>query len=102
FHVTGVQTCALPIYSCVNFATLPGKAFPTTEIIPTAPKAIIGKVIGSSPEINKKSLGLSRKISENWAKLPEASFVATTLGQSLAKRIVVAADILLPVRPGTL
>ncbi|MNI87977.1 hypothetical protein D3C73_1452290 [compost metagenome] len=90
------------LHNFASVATRFGNAFPTTEIIPAAPSAIIGKVTGSSPEINKKSTGLSRKISLNWAKFPEASFIAMIFEKSLARRNVVCAVMLLPVRPGTL
>ncbi|MNT48966.1 hypothetical protein D3C72_1857840 [compost metagenome] len=47
-------------------------------------------------------MGLSRRISLNCAKFPEASLMATIFEKSLASRNVVCAVILLPVRPGTL
>ena len=79
-----------------------GKALPITEITPTAPNVMRGKVIPSSPEITLKFSGLFLIISSICVILPDASLIATTLLKSRAIRNVVSAVIFTPVRPGTL
>ncbi|MNY26206.1 hypothetical protein D3C86_1600400 [compost metagenome] len=65
-----------------------GKAFPTTEITPSAPNAIIGSARPSSPEINRKSFGLFLMISINCSKLPEASFIPMIFESSAKRKVV--------------
>ena len=79
-----------------------GSALPMTEMTPLAPLAIIGKVRASSPLITSNPLGLFFNISSTCSRLPDASFIPTILEQSHAKRTVVSAVMLTPVRPGTL
>ncbi len=73
-----------------------------TDITPTAPHAIIGNVSASSPLMTSKSSGLFLIISSTCSRLPLASFTATMLSQSRARRTVVSAFRFTPVRPGTL
>ena len=73
-----------------------------TEITPAAPCVIRGNATPSSPEITRKSEGLSFMRLSIWAMSPDASFMAIILSKSFANRNVVAAVILVPVRPGTL
>ena len=73
-----------------------------TEITPTAPNEIIGKVRASSPEITSKPSGLSRKISIICCIFPEASLTATRFLKSVASFTVVSAHMFVPVRLGTL
>ena len=79
-----------------------GRALPITEITPTAPVAIMWKVMASSPDKTSKSAGLFFIISSTCSMEPDASFIATILSQSLASRHVVSGLRLMPVRPGTL
>ena len=66
-----------------------GNALPITEITPTAPKVMSGKVIPSSPEMTSKSLGLFLMMSSICEMLPEASLMATMFSKSRARRRVV-------------
>ena len=73
-----------------------------TEMTPIAPLAIMENVRASSPLMTSKWRGLFFNISSTCSRLPEASLMPTMFGNSVAKRTVVVAFMLTPVRPGTL
>jgi hypothetical protein len=79
-----------------------GKQLAATLITPCAPQAIKGSEIWSSPLTIKKPSGMFFKMCMHCIMLPLASFIPATFSHSCARRKVVSAVILLPVRPGTL
>src|SRR5688572_23616330 len=79
-----------------------GKQLAATLITPSIPQAICARVRLSSPLTTIKSSGESLNICMHWFILPLASLIPLMFAISLARRIVVAAEILLPVLPGTL
>lgn len=79
-----------------------GSAFPITDMTPTAPSVMSGNVMPSSPDMTSNLSGLFFIMSSICEKLPLASLIATMFWQSRARRIVVSAVMLTPVRPGTL
>src|SRR5437899_10502977 len=86
----------------VSRAIASGTSFETTDTTPSAPSAINGRVMASSPESTQKFGGRSRRIAMICARSAEASFVPTMLARSPARVSVVAAVMLDAVRPGTL
>ena len=78
-----------------------GTSFETTEMIPTPPRAITGRVTASSPESTAKLGGMAWKIAAICEMFPEASFTPTTVSIS-ARRARVAGSTFTAVRPGTL
>ena len=88
--------------SCTHLQKRSGKAFAATEITPMPPRLTSSTVMPSSPEITRKSSGLPSIISCICSMLPQASLTATILLLACARRSVVWAVILRPVRPGTL
>ena len=78
-----------------------GTSLETTEMTPTPPRAISGRVIASSPESTAKSSGTAWKMAAIWEMLPDASLTPTTVSIS-ARRASVAGSTFRPVRPGTL
>ena len=82
-------------------AMSPGISFETTEITPSPPKAISGRVIESSPESTEKPSGTDWQIRPICPMSPDASLTATMLGMS-ASRASRSGLTLQHVRPGTL
>src|SRR6516162_2947978 len=79
-----------------------GIIFEATLTTPTAPTAIKGKVMESSPDRIANSGGRTFLRADTLSVDPPASLIATIVSQSLARRAQVSTPISPAVRPGTL
>ena len=79
----------------------PGISFDATEITPTPPSAMSGKVKASSPDSTWKPGSTAFRTSICCVMLPDASLMPTMFG-TFERRATMAGSMLDDVRPGTL
>src|SRR5690606_40031212 len=96
FHVTGVQTCALPINSEANNHSGSGASNASTptldglarDLTATAREGSLDPVIGRNKEIQRVIEVLSRRTKNNPVLIGEPGVGKTAIAEGLAQQII--------------